>query len=73
MYWESYLTKNLQMTLNYKEPNISEVILAAGYLWLHSDLCEHMYSLHGKQFNWHDSTRTHALHYSTHSTIGGTG
>ena len=46
--------------------------LATGYLSL-PDLCEHMYSRHGTQFNWYDSTRTHALHYSTHSTIGGTG
>ena len=41
--------------------------------WHYPDLCEHMYSRHGTQFNWHDSTRTPDLHYSTHSTIGGTG
>jgi hypothetical protein len=41
--------------------------------WLPPDLGECMYSHHGTQFSWHDSTRTYALHYSIHFTKGGIG
>ena len=41
--------------------------------WLPPDVCVYMFSRHGTQFNWHEPTRTHALHYSIHFTKGDTG
>jgi len=71
MYWESYLTKNLQMTLNYHNQMIRRSSWPPD-TWLPPDLGECMYS-RGSQFSWHDPTRTYAQHYSTHSTKGGIG
>ena len=72
MYWESYLTKNSQMTLNYHNKMIRKSSWPPG-TWLPPDLGEYMYSRHGTKLSWHDPTRTYALHYSIHFTKGGIG
>ena len=72
MYWESYLTKNLQMTLNYQSQIFRRSSWPPGTC-RSPDLCEHMYSLHGTKFNWHDPTWTYALLDPVHFTDGGTG
>ena len=40
--------------------------------WLPPDLSVGIYCRNGTQFSWHDLTPTYVLHYSIHSTIGGT-
>jgi hypothetical protein len=71
MYWESYLTKNLQMTLNYHNQMIRRSTWSPG-TWLPPGMLISMCSRYGTQFSWHDPTLTHALLHSIHSAIGGT-
>jgi hypothetical protein len=72
MYWESYLTKNLQMTLNYHNQMIRRSSWSPG-TWLPTGIHISMGSHHGTQFSQHDPARTYALNHSIHSTKGGIG